>query len=101
MPIQVTVYTPADSPRLRYVLDWLLGECFELSYRITHQEEDASAATHLITYGSSAAGVSIPNAALLFETGINEVVISSKKDDDNYYLFPVTEGNYSLPFDLL
>ncbi len=37
----LTVYASFDSPRLRYVLDWLLGERLRLNYVLTHDAETA------------------------------------------------------------
>lgn len=56
----LSVYSPFDSPRLRYVMDWVLEERFGLQYTLT---QDESATVHL-SYGRE-----IPGAFFIPESG--------------------------------
>jgi hypothetical protein len=49
--LQVTVWSERDSPRLRYVLDWLLTERLGLSYQLTLVKAEALKAQHALAYG--------------------------------------------------
>lgn len=64
---QLTIYAPRESPRLRYILDWIFSDCLELPYKLTRKPADEA---H-IAYGSGGkAAVTIPDAGLLWQTGI-------------------------------
>ncbi len=56
----LSVYSPFDSPRLRYVLDWVLEEMLGLPYALRHDE---TAVIHL-SYGRE-----IPGAFFIPESG--------------------------------
>lgn len=36
----ILIYCPFDTPRLRYVLEWIFGSVFKVSYVLTQKEED-------------------------------------------------------------
>src|SRR6188474_223470 len=47
----LTVWAPADSPRLRYVLDWLLKERLGLDYQFAFEVADERHTEYSLSYG--------------------------------------------------
>ncbi len=68
--LRVTVWSPRDSPRLRFVLDWLLGDCLGMAYHLTHDRGEAATATYALAYGWMEQVPSIHAGTLLWEEGI-------------------------------
>lgn len=67
----VVVAAHQDSPRLRFVLDWVLHEQLGFDYRLVDAAEALPAGTPLIAYGTDVTGsVFIPADGLLYESGI-------------------------------
>jgi hypothetical protein len=95
----ITIYTPQGSPRLQYVLHWLFTEQFNIPWQLTMSVEEAKAAACCISYGSTATGISIPDAGLLFETGIRPQALISGCWNNLYTLFHSGDTG-TLPFDL-
>lgn len=63
----LTIYAPRDSPRLRYILDWIFTNCLGLEYTLTRQPTDNA---H-IAYGTGGrASITIPDSGLLWQTGL-------------------------------
>lgn len=63
----LTIYAPRDSPRLRYILDWIFKDCLGVSYSLTRRPADDA---H-IAYGTGGrAAITIPDLGLLWQTGL-------------------------------
>ncbi len=94
----IVVYSAHNSNRLAYTLDWLLKERLQLNYTIT---SDKNAAAH-IAYGHALPGaLSIPDGALLSQTGIEQRQPHTGTWGDLPVLFASAGGGYTLPFDIL
>ncbi len=62
----LTIYAPRDSPRLRYILDWIFTDCLGLEYALTRRPADDA---H-VAYGTGGrAAITIPDAGLLWQKG--------------------------------
>jgi hypothetical protein len=95
----VLIHAQQDSPRLRYVLDWLFNEQLKTGYRLTHDPAERHEGL-IISYGNPSGSISIPSIDLLWETGI-----SAKDPDWSEWLelpilFHRAAEAYSIPFDL-
>jgi hypothetical protein len=98
---QVLVYCAATSPRLTYVLDWLLKERLQVSYTIMHNEEEALDAPLVIAYGKVLPkAVSVPDTGLLSQTGFMGTDPEVGTWLNTTTLFATPKKTYSLPFDL-
>lgn len=63
------IYCSAESKRLKYVLDWLFREVYQLEYTVVSEAADVS--DIVISYGTALTGtISIPDGGLLFQDGI-------------------------------
>jgi hypothetical protein len=97
----VLVYSAADSPRLRYVLDWILRERLHLTYRITDNDYEATHAPVVISYGKAfPKSISIPDAGLLWQTGTTEVSVDTGTWQNEPTLFASHKKLFTLPFDM-
>jgi len=97
----LVVYSAQNSPRLKYVLDWLLKERLQLDYRITIDKNDIPDHGSFISYGSPSGGaVSVPSADFLWQTGINPPEIAKGTWGDLPVIFAKDDEGYTLPFDL-
>lgn len=67
--ITVTVFAKDDSPRLRYVLDWLIIDRLGLDYQLTNDRSTALNAATGLAYGWVEGPPSIRDAGFLWETG--------------------------------
>ena len=96
----LTVYCAQSSPRLQYVLDWLLGEVLGTGYQLVHTEEPVGEERFFISYGRKLPGaLTIPDAGLLWEQEIHDV----RAEVGNWKGLPVLfarPGDHSLSFDL-
>ncbi len=63
----LTVYASHDSPRLRYVLRWMLEDCLGLEWNLTN---DSAADAHLAYGDGRRAPVVIPDGGLLWQRGL-------------------------------
>lgn len=99
---QVLVYCSATSPRLTYVLDWLLKERLKVSYTITHNEADVIRAPFAIAYGKALPqAISIPDAGVLSQTGVFDGDPETGTWQNIPTLFATAKKTYSVPFDIL
>ncbi len=96
----VTVWAMQDSPRMRYVLDWLLEERLGLSYQLTHDKVEAEAAQHCIAYGFIEGAASIRAMGLLWETDIRQQEIRTAEWEGLHTLFFDESSPCDIQFDL-
>jgi hypothetical protein len=97
----VVVYSPENSNRLAYVLDWLLQERLQVSYRITNDASELTNAPMAISYGRVVPGVvSIPDKKLLWQKGGEVPTPEAGQWEDIPTLFAENTGAYAIPFDL-
>lgn len=95
----ITIYVLQDTPRLRYVLDWLFTEQLRIGYHLTTDSGTADV-TYCLFYGINKGRLSMPSAGLLSETSIRPIKIPTGnwKELDTLYHY---EGlGFVLPFDL-
>ncbi len=97
----IHVYAGKDSPRLRYVLDWLLGERLGLNYRLTHDKKEAESAQHCIAYGFIEGAASIHATGLLWETGTRPQAVQTAEWEGLHTLFFDEASPCDIQFDLL
>lgn len=98
----IVVYSPLDSPRLAYVLDWLLRERLQLEYRIVYDEHEAKGQAHILSYGAALPGsISIPSAGLLAQKGTKYESPDMGMWNGIPTFYAVEKNKYSLPFDML
>jgi len=94
----ILIYSERTSPRLQYVLNWLFNEQLKTGYRLIHNE--AEVVTGTISYGCSLAGaLSIPDAGLMWQSGIEEQNTILGNWDPLPVIFS-TEQVFDLPFDI-
>jgi hypothetical protein len=98
---RITVYAAHDSPRLRYVLDWLLSERLGLTYRVTEDEAEALAADFCLAYGWLEHVPSIHASTLLREVGIAPRMINSHEWQGLHTLFFDEDSACDIQFDML
>jgi hypothetical protein len=99
--ILVTVWAKGDSPRLRYVLDWLLKERLGLDYRISSDEAEARNAATGLAYGWAEGPPSIHDEGLLWETGIRKSDPELSEWEGLQTLFLNAESACDIQFDML
>lgn len=100
LPLTITVYSPRNSPRLQYVLRWLFAMQPGIDYLMIYDEDDAAELPFCISYGKVLPNaLSIPDAELLWQTGIQQHTIPTGTWNGIPTLY-ATEGNYTIPFDL-
>ncbi len=99
--IQVTVWAKSHSPRLRYVLDWLLKERLGLEYSLTGDSAEVLKAEAGLAYGWLDGPPSIHDAGLLWETGIRELKPEFADWEGLQALFPDGESACDIQFDML
>jgi hypothetical protein len=96
------IYSKNQGPRLRYLLDFIFGEAFGTTYRLTDRPEE------LETYNGCRIAYTperlegafhIPDSGLLHETGVRELEPDTGMAGDMKVLFPAAaEGEH--PFDV-
>lgn len=97
----IVVYCPNISPRLTYVLDWLIKERLQLSYTIAHSPANITPNKVILAYGVAYHGaISIPDAGLLWENGINQHQPASGTWRDIPTLFHIDNSSNTITFDL-
>lgn len=96
----ITIYTPAESPRLQYVLDWLLREQLGFTYRLVHDPQEAAASKHCISMGFSADLLSMHHSGILFEEGIAPQNFQGTDWNGLHTYFFQEASPCTIPFDL-
>lgn len=108
----VVVHSTESSPRITYVLDWLLRERLHVSYRVEVAEGrmqvpdpdnrlDHTGEGPVIYYGMSVPGaVCIPAAGLLGQAGLQRQEPPSGEWRGIPTLFATRDAGYSVPFDI-
>jgi len=96
----IVVYSTKSSPRLVYILDWLLKEVLHIDYVLTTNENDVTDLPCFISYGRQLKNsISIPASNLLWERAI----IHQTPGLGNWEGLPaffLKEDQYSIPFDI-
>ncbi|MBS1781625.1 MAG: polysaccharide deacetylase family protein [Bacteroidetes bacterium] len=96
----LTVYCKDHSPRLVYVLDWLLKEVFQIDYQIVVDDLIEKPDIPSISYGKNIPGcIAIPDNGLLWQKGINSFTCS-EGEWQSIPIFFLQNSDYSIPFDL-
>jgi hypothetical protein len=96
----ITVYTSKRTNRLLYVLDWLIKEQLKLDYELVHDETTLSSLPFFISYGKNFPNaLSIPDAGLLWEKGVNEHEIITGSWNEVPTLYEINAATQTLPFD--
>ena len=99
--VTVVVYTPHSSPRLTYVLDWLLKERLQTDYVVINNITDIPAGLCTIVYGTAAPNaINIPDSGLLWQKEIKNVPVATGRWQGIPTLFAVPEAGNTIPFDL-
>lgn len=99
---QITIWSERDSPRLRYVLDWLLTERLGLSYKLTQDKAEALEAEYSLSYGWLEEVPSIHRAtSLLWEEGIQPHKIFCEEWQGLYTLYFNGDSRCDIQFDML
>lgn len=96
----ITVWSLHDSPRLRYVLDWLLKEQLGFDYDLTNDAAVAGASRYCIAYGYLPDVLSIEPASLLQEQGVSVHTVVRGSWNGLYTLYHATGSTCTIPFDL-
>lgn len=99
----IVVYSPNISPRLTYVLDWLIKERLQLSYTLIDTKPTNSNSNALIiSYGATSNGaISIPDVGLLWETGVADQKPAAGIWQELPTLFSTNDDSMTLNFDML
>lgn len=96
------VFAESDSPRLRYILQVLLGELSDIRYTLTSDQSVYAAwdgpRLNYSRIRISREEVFVPPAGLLFATGTAPVDVRVEPGQDYPYFFATVDGD--LPFDL-
>lgn len=102
MPL-VIVWAERDSPRLRYVLDWLLRERLCLDYLLTQDKAEALQSPRSLSYGWIGEDVPSIHAAtsLLWEEGIRKHAPQGEEWQGLYTLYLNEQSPCDIPFDML
>lgn len=99
--LPIIVYTAYQSPRLQYVLDYILHERLGLTYRLVHETQALAGLPFYISYGESVAGgISLPDSGLLREKDIRQQNIHTGIWQNLPVFFYKEDTDYTLPFDL-
>ena len=97
----LVVYSSQSSPRLKYVLDWLLKERLQLDYRITTDIKDTQAHPFFIAYGEHLPNsISIPANGLLWQTGKEKCTPQTGKWNELPVIFAIDNTEHTFTFDL-
>lgn len=96
----ITVYTTHDSPRLRFVLDWLLTDQLGLQYELTHDLITAQKKDKTIFYGPATGNINIYACDLLWENDIKAHSVQSGHWYHLYLLYHNNAAENEVPFDL-
>ncbi|MBS1772640.1 MAG: polysaccharide deacetylase family protein [Bacteroidetes bacterium] len=95
------IYSANDSPRLRYVLDWIFKERFQSDYIITPSEADVLHLPFFISYGKQLPNsYYVPDAGLLWQTEIMEHDIKTGEWKNIPTLYASDDSSNSISFDV-
>ncbi len=98
----IVVYSAKRSPRLTYVLDWLLKERLHTGCTIVHDIKETEGLPFFISYGQVLPGaLCIPAHGLLWQTGTQSPEIKTGNWHNLPTIFATEEQGYTLPFDIL
>jgi len=96
----IVIYTPQKSDRLAYVLDWIFKERLQVTYELVHDEILVTSLPFFISYGKQFANaISIPDAGLLWETGVAQQNIAMGEWNNIPTLYAQQDGS-TIPFDI-
>jgi len=97
----VTIWSAQESPRLSFVLNWLLKERLGLEYRVTTDADEAAKSRYCINYGTtSEEGLSILAGTILWENDIRVQHIKTQEWQGLFTLFFNAESASDIQFDL-
>ena len=97
----VVVYSPANSTRLKFVLDWVLRERMHINYTITTNEAEVADLPFFISYGKALPkSISIPDEQLLWGSGIQKQDPKTGSWHNIPTLFESAGKECTLPFDM-
>lgn len=95
------IYSPKQSNRLQFVLDWVFGERLKTVYKLTHNADEIASAARGIFYGHiSVNSLSIPDAGLLWENNIMAHNIVWGHWNELPTLYAQDNSGFTLPFDI-
>jgi len=95
------VFSTGNSSRLDFILQWLFKEIYAIDYRLVHNESALTDLPFFISYGKVFPNaLSIPDAGLLRQRGINDQDINIGSWNDIPTIYANNAQGYSLPFDL-
>ena len=96
----VTVFCKQESPRFRYVLNWVLRDVLHITYQLTDDESEVVGMPFFISYGRAFTNaLSIPDSGLIWEEAIKEQSIETGVWKTIPTLFQDEESQMTLPFD--
>jgi len=99
----VTIVSEQDSPRLRYILSVVFNQWLHEDFVLVNPTQGFKTTEVNLVYGHTDFPelISIPNAGLLFETGMNKDFQTPPfhQFDNNWVLFPTADSDYDLNFD--
>lgn len=97
----IVVYCKQESPRLKYVSDWLFRERLQLHCKIVTNPNDISEDYKVIAYGTDFdAPISIPDAGIINGTGIQTIQPETGEWESIPTFFAIPDAECTLPFDL-
>ncbi|MBX7225981.1 MAG: hypothetical protein K1X55_08110 [Chitinophagales bacterium] len=93
----IVIYISQLTNRAKYVLDFVFTEYFGIDYKVVHPNDfDGTAG---ISYGVSLEDcIAIPNAEILFESGIRKIDYTAGLWEDLETILP--SDGYTIPFDI-
>lgn len=97
----IIIYSPKQTDRFNFVLQWLFTDVLDIPYRVVSNEAELSSLSFFIAYGKVVPdALSIPDAGLLWQTGVQQHNIDTGVWNDIPTLYASKEQGYSLPFDI-
>lgn len=98
----IVIYCSENSPRLKFVSDWLFKERLQTDYKIITDIAEAEKEPFVIGYGRQLAnGISVPDSGLLWQKGVQNISLSTGVWHDTPTFFAADDNNiYNIPFDI-
>ncbi len=98
----ITILCKQDSPRLRYVLDWIFKHVMHITYLLESDVENLSECEACIAYGEvyENAYITLPDAGLLWEKAIQQHSIPTGNWNNIPTLYHQADSAATVPFDL-
>jgi hypothetical protein len=97
----LVVYSNKPGSRLNFVLNWLFKENYSIDYKLVHDEAEVKDLPFFISYGTSFPNaLSVPDAELLWQTGIAEHHIATGTWNILPTLYAKPGGDYTIVFDI-